>query len=67
MSNPIEDLACQALEEKQTRIKELETLVASLRQQLKTARETIDNYQKRAVSRRRDEYDYLDYEDDRDR
>lgn len=61
----MEDLTCDILAEKDARINELEVLVASLRQQLKIARETIANYQKRAVNKRYEEHDYLDYEDDR--
>ena len=60
-----ETLKTEALE---NRVKELEALVASLREQLKQARATITSSQKRATRSWHDEYDHVGYhEDDRDR
>ena len=49
------------------RIKELEALVASLQAQLRTARYTIEQYQHQARRQYREDRDYLEYEEDRDR
>lgn len=52
-------------QEKDERIKELEALVASLQAQLRTARNTLEQYQAQARRQYRHDADYLDYEDDR--
>jgi hypothetical protein len=51
--------------DKDARIKELELLVASLQAQLRTARNTIEQYQTHTRRQYRDDHDYLEYEDDR--
>jgi hypothetical protein len=50
--------------DKEARIAELEALVASLRRQLKAARDTIASLQQSASRRYRDAHDYLPYEED---
>jgi len=42
-----------------------EAEIASLQAQLRTARNTLEQYQTQARRRYRDDADYLDYEDDR--
>lgn len=49
------------------RINELEALVASLQAQLRAARNTIEQYQRQARRQYREDRDFLEYEEDRDR
>lgn len=52
--------------DKDAKITELENLVASLRQQLKVANETIRSLRQKEIKRQRYDLDYLPYEE-RDR
>lgn len=53
--------------DKDARIKELEAQVASLQAQLRSARQTIEQYQRHDRRSYWDQQDYLPYDEDRDR
>jgi molecular chaperone GrpE (heat shock protein) len=53
--------------EKDERIKQLEAQVASLQAQLRSVRQTLEQYQNYSRRSYQHDYDYLPYEEDRDR